>query len=123
MTASTKRSLAETWGKVRAGFSHAFAARAEAEPFSREDLVLLERMADAVVSREMAAPATVFLESLGPMNFLGSQALHFLAPILEFALNVQELERAARLLERRDAISRLISMIEAKSLAKRASDR
>jgi hypothetical protein len=71
----------------------------------------------------MAAPATVFLESLGPMNFLGSQALHFLAPILEFALNVKELEQAARLLERRDTISRLISMIESKSSGKRASDR
>lgn len=122
MTAPTKRSLAETWGKVRAGFSHAFATRAEAEPFSSEDLALMERMADAVVRREMAAPATVFLESLGPMNFLGSQALHFLAPILEFALNVQELERAARLLERRDTVSRLISIIEAKSSAKRASE-
>jgi len=123
MTTPTKRSLVETWGKVRAGFSHAFATRTEAESFSSEDLALLERMADAVVRREMAAPATVFLESLGPMNFLGSQALHFLAPILEFALNVQELERAARLLERRDTVSQLISIIEAKSSAKRTSER
>lgn len=115
MISSTKASLTETWGKVRAGFRHAFATQAEGETFTREDLALLERIADAVVRREMAAPATVFLESLGPMNFLGSQALHFLAPILEFALNVQELEQAARLLERRDTISRLISMIEAKS--------
>lgn len=123
MTSFTKASLAETWGKVRSGFSHAFATHAEAETFTSEDLILLERIADAVVTRRMAAPATVFLESLGPMNFLGSQALHFLAPILEFALNVQELEQAARLLERRDTISRLIAMIEAKASAKRASDR
>ena len=123
MTSFTKASLAETWGKVRAELSHAFATKGETETFTSEDLALLEQIADAVVRREMAAPATVFLESLGPMNFLGSQALHFLAPILEFALNVQELEQAARLLERRDTISRLISMIEAKSSAKRASDR
>ena len=123
MTVPLKRSFAETWGKVRTGFSHAFATKAEAEPFSSQDLALLDRMADAVVMRGMAAPATVFLESLGPMNFLGSQALHFLAPILEFALNVQELERAARLLERRDTVSQLISMIEAKSSAKKGSER
>lgn len=123
MTSFTKASLADTWGKVRAGFSHAFATKGEVEAFTSEDLALLERIADAVVKRGMAAPATVFLESLGPMNFLGSQALHFLAPILEFALNVKELEQAARLLERRETISRLISMIEAKSSTKRASDR
>ena len=123
MTSPAKPSPAETWGKVRAGIRHAFATQAEIETFTGEDLALLERMADAVVRREMAAPATVFLESLGPMNFLGSQALHFLAPILEFALNVRDLERAARLLERRDTTSRLISMIEAKSSAKRVSER
>ncbi len=122
MTSFTKASLAETWGKVRAGFSHAFATKAEADVFTPDDLVLLERIANAVVTRGMEAPATVFLESLGPMNFLGSQALHFLAPILEFALNVKELEQAARLLERRDTIARLISIIEARSSTKRASD-
>ncbi|MBM4139275.1 MAG: hypothetical protein FJ244_07370 [Nitrospira sp.] len=86
-----------------------------------DDLVLLERIADAVVKRGMSAPATVFLESLGPMNFLGSQAVHFLMPILEFALDVTELEQTARLLERRDTIAQLISIIETKSTMKRTS--
>jgi len=122
MTSSTKASLTKTWDRVRAGFRHAFAVQTSAETFTDEDRTLLERIADAVVRREMAAPATVFLESLGPMNFLGSQALHFLTPILEFALNARELERAARLLERRDTIPRLITMIEAKSSPKRTSE-
>lgn len=117
-----KGNVTGTWARIRAGLSHAFATQPETPPFSIEDLVLLERIADAVVTRGMAAPATVFLESLGPMNFLGSQALHVLAPILEFALNVKELEQAARLLERRDTITRLIALIEAKSSVKRASD-
>ncbi len=115
MASFTKASLAATWGKVHAGFAHAFSIKAEAEAFILEDLELLERIADAVVKRGMAAPATVFLESLGPMNFLGSQALHFLTPILEFAFNVKELEQVARLLERRVTISRLIALIESKS--------
>lgn len=81
----------------------------------------MERVADAIVKRGMAAPATVFLESMGPMNFLGSQALHFLTPIIEFAFNAKEVEQVAKLLERRDTISRLIGLIETKSSAKRAS--
>lgn len=115
MASFTKASLSEKWDRVRAGFAHAFSTKAEAEVFTLEDLELLERIADAVVKRGMAAPATVFLESLGPMNFLGSQALHFLTPILEFAFNVKELEQVARLLERRDTIARLIALIESKS--------
>jgi hypothetical protein len=83
----------------------------------------MERIAEALVRRGMAAPATVFLESLGPMNFLGSQALHFIAPIIDCAFDAQEIERVARLLERRDTIPRLIAIIEAKSSVKRASGR
>jgi len=115
MTSFSKASLAEIWDKVREELSHAFSTTPDAEVFTTEDLALLERVADAVVKRGMTAPATVFLESLGPMNFLGSQALHFLTPIVEWAINAKEVEQVARLLERRDTISRLIAIIETKS--------
>ena len=115
MTSFSKTSSAGKWDKVREELSHAFSTKPEAEVFTIEDLALLERVADAVVKRGMTAPATVFLESLGPMNFLGSQALYFLAPIVEWALNAKEIEHAARLLERRDTISRLITIIDKKS--------
>jgi hypothetical protein len=123
MTSFTKASLSQTWAKVRAGFTHAFSTKLEAEVFTIEDLALLERIADAVVKREMAAPATVFLESLGPMNFLGSQALHFFTPIIELAFNAQEVSQVARLLERRDTIARLIDLIEARTALKGATAR
>jgi hypothetical protein len=115
MTSFSKASMAEKWDKVREELSHAFSTTPDAEVFTTEDLALLERVADAVVKRGMTAPATVFLESLGPMNFLGSQALHFLTPIVEWAINAKEVEQVARLLERRDTISRLIAIIETKS--------
>ncbi|MGA6826353.1 hypothetical protein ACO9S2_01945 [Nitrospira sp. NS4] len=116
MASFTKASLAETWGKVRAEFSHAFSTQPDTEVFTNDDLSLLQRVADAVVTRGMAAPAIVFLESLGPMSFLGSQALHFFRPIIEWAFNASEVEHVARLLERRDTIARLITLIEAKSV-------
>jgi hypothetical protein len=110
-----KKSFSQTLGSFRESFKHAFAVRQEQSGFTTEEAALLERVADTVVKRGMGAPATVFLESVGPMNFLGSQALHFLTPILEFAFNAQEVERVAHLLERRDTISRLIALIEAKA--------
>ena len=115
MASFSTTSMAEKWEKVRAELSHAFSTASPAEGFTVEDLALLERVADAVVKRGMAVPATVFLESLGPMNFLGSQALYFLTPIVEWAFQAKEVEQVARLLERRDTISRLIVLIETKS--------
>jgi hypothetical protein len=115
MTSFSKASLSEKWEKVRTELSHAFSTTSGAEVFTIEDLALLDRVANAVVKRGMTAPATVFLESLGPMNFLGSQALYFLTPIVEWAFNAREVEQVARLLERRDTISRLITIIETKS--------
>jgi hypothetical protein len=118
MSSFTKASLSQTWAKVRAGFTHAFSTKLDTEVFTLEDLALLERIADAVVKREMAAPATVFLESLGPMNFLGSQALHFFTPIIELAFSAREVSQVAHLLERRDSIARLIDLIEARTVLK-----
>lgn len=108
---------------LKAKFQHAFALRPEGESLTAEEQTLLEKVAATVVARRMAGPAVLFLESAGPMNFLGSQALHFLAPILDLACDAREIEQAARLLERRDAIPRLIELIEARSApAKSALD-
>jgi hypothetical protein len=108
---------------LKVKFQHAFALRPEGEPLTAGEQALLEKVAAAVVNRQMAGPAVLFLESAGPMNFLGSQALHFLAPILDLACDAREIEQAARLLERRDAVPRLIELIEAGSAPKGASAR
>ena len=123
MASFTKASLTEKWDRVRVGLSHAFSTRSAAETFTIEDLALLQRIADAVVQRRMAAPAVVFLESLGPMSFLGSQALHFFAPIIELAFSAHEVSQVAALLERRDTTVRLIALIEAASAPQGAAAR
>ena len=84
-------------------------------PLAPENVALLERVAAAVVDRGMAVPAVLFLESLGPVAFLGSQALHFFTPILEVALPQREVERVALLLERRDALPLLATLIEGRA--------
>jgi hypothetical protein len=108
---------------IRAGLRHAFAVQPESQPLAIDDIELLERIAETIVQRGMAAPATMFLESLGPMNFLGSQALHFLTPIIDCAFHAKEVEQVARLLERRDTVTRLIAVIEAKAASQGAPAR
>jgi hypothetical protein len=62
--------------------------------------------------REMAAPALLFLESLGPLSFLGSQVVHGLKPFMDVVIDPADAERLATLLERRESIERLSSLIQ-----------
>ncbi|MGE3152508.1 MAG: hypothetical protein AB7G48_09255 [Nitrospiraceae bacterium] len=110
-----KAPFTERLRKLRPQLAHAFAVHPEGRLLSREDEALLERLASTIIDRRMAMPALLFFESMGPMNFLGSQVLHFLTPLLNLACHAAEFDHAARLLERRDTIPRLIALIEAKA--------
>jgi len=100
------------WGKLRKEFAHAFALTPAESAFAPEDLALLEKVAHLIAKRGMTMPALLFLESLGPLNFLGSQVLHGLRPFLELVCNTTEMERLAVILERRDSVPRLIAIIQ-----------
>ena len=123
MAPISKGFLAQRLSGLTARIRHAFAVEPEGQPLSPEDLALLERVAATVVERGMATPAMLFLESVGPMNFLGSQALHFFTPILEVVFPQRDVERVALLLERRDTLSRLVAMIENGAGASRSAGR
>ena len=112
MARTSKGFLAQRLSGLTARIRHAFAVEPEGQPLSPEDVALLERVAATVAERGMATPAILFLESVGPMNFLGSQALHFFTPLLEVVFPQRDVERVAFLLERRDTLSRLVAMIE-----------
>src|SRR5437870_13885610 len=90
---------------LKARVKHAFAGEPESQPLSLEDLALLERVAATVAERGLATPAIPVLESVGAMDFLGSQALHFFDPILELVFTQRDLQRVALLLLRRGPVS------------------
>ncbi|MBI5778180.1 MAG: hypothetical protein HZA49_01825 [Planctomycetes bacterium] len=97
------------WDKVR----YAFATEDESKTvFSEEETALLNKVADAVVKRRLAAPALMFLESVRPLNFLSSQAMVFFQPIVSLAISTKEVELLAQILERRKSIPFLIELIE-----------
>ena len=114
MASPPKGFLSQKLSGLRSKLHGAFAT-APAEPLTSADIALLERAADAIVRRGMATPAVLFLESVGPMNFLGSQALHFLTPMLDVVFPQRDVERIACLLERRDTLTRLAALIEARA--------
>lgn len=97
------------WSKLK----YAFHIEDESQTvFSEEETALLNKVADAVVKRRLTAPALMFLESVRPLNFLGSQVMVFFQPIVSLAISIKEMEMLAQILERRRSIPFLIEIIE-----------
>jgi len=73
---------------------------------------ILERIAQGIVRRGMAAPAVLFLELNKPLSFVASQSLVVLTPFLAPFVGVENVHRYGRLLEKRENVERLIDRIE-----------
>lgn len=77
-----------------------------------EDEALLDRLAELTVRHRMTVPAIFFLESVKPLSFVGSQALHFFEPMVHAFFQAREYERFALLMERRENLEALLVKIE-----------
>ena len=61
----------------------------------------------------MTVPAIVFLESVKPLNFVGSQAMAFFEPIVQSLFNLKDYDTFRSALEKRQTLEILIQKIEA----------
>ncbi|MFC1712999.1 hypothetical protein ACFL6S_04980 [Candidatus Poribacteria bacterium] len=83
------------------------------EDVSEEDRErILKRVAAEIVSRRLTAPAIFFLESCSPLSFVGSQGMIVLEPFIHAIFNLPDYRRFALIMERRENVNRLITMIE-----------
>lgn len=83
-------------------------------PFAPEDDALLERLAEKVMGYGLAVPAIFFLESVKPLNFVGSQVMLFMGPLVTAFFPGAQYQRLSELLERRDTLEALIRKLERK---------
>ena len=74
---------------------------------------ILKRVASEIVSRRLTAPAIFFLESCSPLSFVGSQGMIALEPFIQAIFDLPDYRRFALMMERRENVNRLITMIEA----------
>jgi hypothetical protein len=88
-----------------------------------DDVKLFERIADLVIRYRMTVPAILFLESVKPLSFIGSQAMYFFEPMVRALFTVPEYERFAALVERRENMEALLVAIERRDEAERRSER
>ena len=81
---------------------------------SEEQIRLFERLADRIVKLRFTVPAAVFLESVRPLNFVGSQAMLFFAPLVHALFAAREYDLLQQALERRETIGYLADLLEAR---------
>ncbi len=99
--------------KIIEGFKHAFAS--DSAKLDDCDTALIRKLADFVVRRQMSVPAIMFLESVRPLNFVGSQAMVFFKPIISRFFTKVEYDKLSAMLEKREVIEQLIKEIEQKT--------
>jgi hypothetical protein len=88
-----------------------------------EEERILERLAEMTVRHRMTVPAILFLESVKPLSFVGSQALYFFEPMVRALFAVPEYERFASMMERRENVEALLVAIERKDEMERRADK
>ncbi|MHC4986756.1 MAG: hypothetical protein ACYTFO_11460 [Planctomycetota bacterium] len=75
--------------------------------------------AEKIVARGMALPATLFLQSIRPLNAIGSQAMMFLRPFLTgLFFKTEQYDRLAAILERREGLGALVEAVETAQAAR-----
>jgi hypothetical protein len=114
--------------RMKKEMAYAFAVEKGTEDeLTPENRETLDKLADRVVKMQMAVPAIMFLESIRPLNFIGSQALLFFkpllgiavegvnlatTPLLGFSVDVTFYNRVQEVMEKRASVEALIVRIE-----------
>lgn len=72
----------------------------------------IDKLAGEIVSRHLAAPAIMLLESSKPLTFVGSQTLVFCYPFFTMLGVFKDRDKYIRIFEDRDKVEKLIQAIE-----------
>lgn len=92
-------------------------------PTEEQKKEILEKIAHLIVEKEMEAPAIMFLETIKPLSFMGSQLTLFtLAPFLAMLGEHEEKGyNLIRLFEKEENVEYVLQRIETLSKEKRSS--
>ncbi len=115
--------LKNGWEKIKSGVSRVLYVEPE-EPLvlTERQKAIIAKLAEWIVSRQLTVPSVMFLESITPLNYLGSQALVFFYPFVTAFLNSVDYKAFQEFLEHRESISILIDAIETRDKKRRNPD-
>jgi hypothetical protein len=90
---------------------------------AESDEALMLAVAQRVVRLRMEVPAVLFLESVRPLSFVGSQAMVFFQPFAQALFPWNQYERFTQLVSDRDNLERLTRLIEAEADARESREK
>jgi hypothetical protein len=117
----------DRWKKIKSKLSSAFRVDEEEnwEPNERQKIIV-EKLAVWVVNHRLTLPAVMTLESVTPLNFLGSQTMVFFHPFVSAFLNTGDYKEFQEMLEYRKSIQYMIQVLETRDeefLAKQKAEK
>tara|TARA_S200000501_G_scaffold378011_1_gene438646 strand:+ start:5266 stop:5592 length:327 start_codon:yes stop_codon:yes gene_type:complete len=80
-------------------------------PNDRE-VSLIKKISTIIVKKNLSMPAIVILETLTPLNYVGSQAMHFFEPIISPFISKSNYIDFIGIIEKRGGIDFIIDKIE-----------
>ena len=86
--------------------------RGENEPLSPRQEEILTKIAQKVVYWKMSVPAVLFLESVKPLNYVGSQMMAFFEPMFQAVFSWKDYDEFRIMMEERGTVERLLRRIE-----------
>ena len=86
------------------------------EYLSDEQVKLFDKLSDLVAKKRLTMPAILFLESVRPLNFVGSQAMLFFAPMVHAVFDARQYDLIQKALERRETLAYLIDLLELREI-------
>ncbi len=77
-----------------------------------EEQELMDRIAKRIVKWGMTVPAIMFLESVKPLNYIGSQVMVFFEPFVGAIFDLKDYSLFQRMMEKRHNLENLLLTIE-----------
>lgn len=99
---------------LRQEFRHAFSTGTshDCKTLNEKERALIMKMVVVIRKRKLSVPASLFLECAQPLNFVGSQMMVFLKPLLTFFFSPSEYDLLQGILEKRNGIGMIIEKLE-----------
>ena len=94
-------------------FKHAFAIHSVTgtNPTEKQKDVV-DKVCREISRRHLSTPALIFLESFRPLNYIGSQVMHFFHPFISAITKASDYRLFSQFLESRSSIDYLYNRIE-----------
>ena len=84
----------------------------EKEEITPQQQEILTKIAQKVVHWKMSVPAVLFLESVKPLNYIGSQLMAFFEPFVQTLFSWKDYDELRKMMEQRETVEKLLRRIE-----------